>query len=95
MELLTMSWPLLRRLEAVHRFVNGSLLQVYVALQLGLDERQVGRLVRFEAHEAASFIPAQRGKPSNGRLNPTRSMTVTPSSMELNAAKPMMSSVTA
>ncbi len=70
MELLTMSQPELRRLDAIHRLVAGSLTQLDVALQLGLSERQVRRLLRrFEAQGAAGLVSAKRGKPSNRRLD--------------------------
>ena len=72
MELLTMSQSELRRLEAVHRLIAGSLSQLDVALQLGLSVRQVRRLVRrFDALGAAGLVSAKRGKPSNRRLDPT------------------------
>ena len=72
MELLTMSQPELRRLEAVQRLAAGSLTQCDVALQLGLSERQVRRLVRrFEASGVAGLVSARRGKPSNRRLDQT------------------------
>jgi len=71
MELLTLSRSELDRLAALRRYQAGGLTQEEVALQLGLSERQVRRLLRrLEANAEAGIVSRRRGRPSNNRLDP-------------------------
>jgi transposase len=70
MELLTMSRSELDRLAALRRYQGGALTQKEVALQLGLCERQVRRLLRrLEAAGEGGIVSRRRGRPSNNRLD--------------------------
>jgi transposase len=70
MEHLSMTETDLTRLEAMHRLENRGSTQQQVACDLGLSERQVGRLWRaFRQNGPPALISKRRGKPSNRRLS--------------------------
>lgn len=69
MELLPMSQPEIRRLEACQRLTLRSITQGEAAQQLGLSERHLRRLwVRYRTQGPAGLCSRRRGRPSNRRL---------------------------